>query len=150
MTRRRLLKRQIRREAFTLIEIMVVVMIIGMLAALVGVNVMDRFERAKGQAAAAQIANFVTALENYRLDNNRYPTTEQGLHALVVAPPNVKNFPRNGYLNSIPFDPWDNNYIFFSPGLSGQPYTIESYGADGIDGGESENADIESWRLGEN
>ena len=136
-------------QAFTLIEIMVVVMIIGMLAAIVGVNVMQRFEQAKRKTAAAQIRNFMTALDSYRLDNNKYPTTEQGLEALVNQPPEAKHFPKGGYLNSIPLDPWDNEYVYFSPGLNGEPYTIESYGADGVDGGEGENADVESWRLDE-
>ena len=141
--------RRLRREAFTLIEMMVVVMIIGMLAALVGVNVMERFERAKRKAAAAQIYNFMTALDSFRLDNNRYPNTEQGLEALVSGTQDAKHFPKEGYLRTIPLDPWDNEYVYFSPGLNGEPYSVESYGVDGIDGGEEENADIESWRLDE-
>ncbi|HUT55616.1 MAG TPA: type II secretion system major pseudopilin GspG [bacterium] len=140
---------------FTLIEIMVVVMIIGMLSALVGVAVIDRFEKAKRQAAKAQISNFMSALDNYYLDNSRYPTTEQGLKALVQKPgssPQPPNYPLNGYLNSqsIPLDKWGGEYIYFCPGANNQPFTIESYGADGMAGGEDKNADIQSWNLGGN
>jgi general secretion pathway protein G len=146
-------KRQRRRQGeagFTLVEIMVVVVIIGMLASLVGVSVIRYLERAKRQTAAAQIKNFMTALDTYYMDNSNYPTTAQGLEALVSMPtssPVPRNYPRDGYLPSIPLDPWGNEYIYFSPGNGGQPYTIESYGADGLQGGEGENADVQSWNL---
>jgi len=143
-------KEKKRMEGFTLIEIMVVVMIIGMLAALVGVRVYQSFGTAQRKAAAGQIRNFMTALDTYYLDNRKYPTTEQGLQALVQKPtsaPVPKNYPREGYLDQIPLDPWQNEYVYFSPGVQGGRYSIESYGADGIDGGEGENADIESWNL---
>jgi general secretion pathway protein G len=137
---------------FTLIEIMVVVMIIGMLATLVGVKVIDRYESAKRQAAIAQIKNFSSALQQYYLDNSRYPTTEQGLKALVQKPtssPQPINYPSSGYLeqNDLPPDPWGHEYIYFSPGAGGEDYTIESYGADGVSGGEGKNADVQSWNL---
>jgi general secretion pathway protein G len=138
------------RPGFTLVEIMVVVVIIGMLASLVGVTVIRQLEKAKKKTAAAQIHNFMTALDMYYMDNSNYPTTEQGLQALVQAPstsPVPKNYPRDGYLQQIPKDPWNNDYIFFSPGVTGGPYSIQSYGADGIQGGEENNADIESWNL---
>jgi len=139
-------------SGFTLIEIMVVVVIIGMLMTLVGVRIFSRLEKAKRKVAVAQIRNFMTALESYRLDNGFYPTTEQGLEALVkkpTIPPIPKNYPEGGYLTSkkIPLDPWGNPYVYFSPGLNGEEYTIESYGADGVDGGEGKGADIESWHL---
>jgi len=145
-------KERKKERAFTLIEIMVVVVIIGMLMALVGVRVFQRMERAKRKIAVAQIRNLMTALEQYRLDNGIYPTTEQGLEALVkkpTIPPIPKNYPPGGYLKSkkIPLDPWGNPYMYFSPGLNGEDYTIESYGADGMDGGEGPAADIESWHL---
>ena len=136
---------------FTLIEIMVVVMIIGMLAALVGVRVYDRFSMAQHKVTAGQVRNLMTAMDSYFLDNGRYPTTEQGLQALVQKPsssPVPKNYPANGYLDTVPADPWGNEYIYCSPGVQGGPYSLESYGADGMDGGEGENADIESWNLG--
>ena len=139
-------------RGFTLIEIMVVVVIIGMLAALVGTRVFDMLEKGKRKTAIAQIKNLETALAAYRLDNNRYPTTEQGLDSLVRAPtmePVPRNYARNGYLTSkeVPVDPWDNPYVYFSPGLSGEDFTIISYGADGVEGGEGDNADIDSGNL---
>ena len=148
-------KRDLREEkkpmaGFTLIEIMVVVMIIGMLAALVGVRVYQRFGTAQRKVTAGQIANLKTALDSYYLDNGRYPTTAQGLAALVQKPgsaPVPKNYPTDGYIDQVPLDPWGFEYVYFSPGVSGGPYSIESYGADGLDGGEGENADIESWNL---
>ncbi len=141
-----------KQTGFTLIEIMVVVVIIGMLMTLVGVRIFNRLEKAKRKVAVAQIRNFMTALESFRLDNGFYPTTEQGLEALVkkpTIPPIPKHYPEGGYLTSkkIPPDPWGNPYVYFSPGLNGEDYTIESYGADGVDGGEGGGADIESWHL---
>ena len=139
-------------EGFTLIEIMVVVMIIGMLATVVGVKVMGYIPKARRNTAKAQISQFKTALDKYYLDNSHYPTTEQGMQALIEEPsshPQPKNWDKNGYLESIPPDPWGNEYIYFSPSVTSKgPYSIESYGADGIDGGEDENKDVESWDLG--
>ncbi len=137
-------------QGFTLIEIMVVVMIIGMLAALVGVKVYERFGTAQREVAKGQVRNLMTALDSYYLDNRRYPTTEQGLDALVqkpTSPPVPKNYPEGGYIDEVPLDPWNNEYIYFSPGVNGGPYSLESYGTDGTDGGQGENADIESWNL---
>ena len=141
-----------RERGFTLIEIMVVVMIIGMLSAVVGVQLFNRYEKAKRKAAMIQIRQLQAALANYRLDNNRFPTTEQGLQALVEKPnsePSPRNYPQGGYLDSkkVPLDPWGDPYVYFSPGVNGEEYTIESYAADGSDGGEGNNADIESWHL---
>ena len=138
------------RAGFTLIEIMVVVMIIGMLAAVVGVKVYERYGKAQRKVAAAQIRSFMTALDSYYLDNSKYPTTEQGLKALVQKPtsaPVPANYPATGYVSEIPKDPWQNEYVYFSPGSNGDPYSISSYGADGLQGGENENADVESWNL---
>lgn len=135
---------------FTLIEIMVVVMIIGLLASLVGVKVYQVYGGAQRKAAKAQIRELMTKLDLYYLDNKKYPTTEQGLQALVQAPttsPQPKNYPPGGYMDEAPLDPWGNDYVYFSPGTQGGPYSLESYGADGLDGGEAENADIESWHM---
>ena len=145
-------KKKRAQSGFTLIEIMVVVMIIGMLAAVVGVQLFNRLEKAKRKTAVVQIRQLQAALANYRLDNNRYPTTEQGLQALVEKPttePSPRNYPQGGYLETkkVPLDPWGNPYVYFCPGLNGEEYTIESYGADGTDGGDGNNADIESWHL---
>jgi general secretion pathway protein G len=147
-------RRDQKTAGFTLIEIMVVVMIIGMLAAVVGVQVMNRYEIAKRKTAAIQINQFMSGLANYKLDNNRYPPTEQGLEALVTKPssePAPKNYPQGGYLTStkVPPDPWGNAYVYASPGVNNEEFSIESYGADGVDGGEGTNADIESWHLDE-
>jgi len=141
-----------RRSGFTLIEIMVVVMIIGMLSALVGVRVFSIWEKSKRKGAVAQMKNFETALSVYRLDNGRYPTTEQGLDALIKPPtiePIPRNYPRGGYLGAteVPVDPWGNLYVYFSPGLNGEDFTIVSYGADGVEGGEGDNRDVDSANL---
>lgn len=144
--------RRLGEEAFTLIEIMVVIMIIGLLVGVVGINVMNSYRRAERKAAAAQIRNFETALDQYRMDCGRYPTADQGLQALVESPGGApcRNYPPGGYLKGkLPNDPWGNPYVYMSPGVDGGPYSIESYGADGMDGGDGENADIESWNLSE-
>lgn len=140
------------KSGFTLIEIMVVVVIIGMLAALVSVRVFNILKKGKRKAAMAQMKNFETGLAAYRLNNSRYPTTEQGLDSLIKQPtmePIPRNYPRNGYMGAseIPLDPWGNPYVYFSPGLNGEDFTIISYGADGVEGGEGDNADIDSNNL---
>lgn len=146
-------KRRIKmNEGFTLIEIMVVVMIIAMLSTIVGVNVINRLERAKRGGAAAQIRSLTTALGMYRLDCGNYPTTDQGLDALINPPSSgqCRNYQEGGYLDgNLPLDPWGYQYIYFSPGVNNEDYSLESYGPDGQDGGDGKNADIESWRLGE-
>jgi len=140
-------------EAFTLIEIMVVIMIIGLLMGVVGVNVMNSYRKAERKAAAAQIRAFETALDTYRMDCGRYPSSDQGLAALnqeAGGGSTCRNYSPGGYLKGkLPNDPWGNPYVYMSPGLNNVPYSVESYGADGLDGGEGENADIESWDLSE-
>ena len=140
----------VRRErGFTLIEIMVVLIIIGLLASIVVPKLLGRTEEAKRIKAEAQIRNIMSALDLYRLDNGMYPTTEQGLAALVEKP-TVGEIPKNwregGYLDRIPKDPWGNDYVYISPGLHGE-YDLYSLGADGEEGGEGKNADIQSWNL---
>jgi len=134
---------------FTLIEIMVVIVILAMLAALVGPKLMGRTDDAKVTDARVQIKNIETALKLYKLDNGSYPSTEQGLGALV-AKPTVgvipKNYKDGGYLESkkMPKDPWGNDYLYVSPGEHGD-YDLFSYGPDGAKDGEGKNADITSW-----
>jgi general secretion pathway protein G len=137
------------RRGFTLIEIMVVVVILALLAALVGPKLIGRTDDARITDARVQIKNIETALKLYKLDNGNYPSTDQGLLSLVVKP-TVGVIPRNykegGYLESkkIPKDPWSNDYLYISPGEHGD-YDLFSYGADGTKGGEGKNADITSW-----
>ena len=138
-------------RGFTLIEIMVVIVILALLAALVGPKILGRTDDAKIQTTKTQIRSLESALKLYKLDNGVYPTTEQGLNALV-AKPTVgvipKNYKDEGYLESkqVPKDGWGNDYIYVSPGENGD-YDLYSYGADGVKGGEGKNADINSWDL---
>jgi general secretion pathway protein G len=136
---------------FTLIELMVVIVILGILAAIIAPRIVGRADEAKVTEAKVQISNFETALKMYRLDNGLYPTTEQGLKALIEKPTVgiiPKNWHEGGYLEKrkIPSDPWDNLYIYISPGLHGD-YDILSYGADGMRGGGKFDADIGNWNL---
>ena len=138
-------------SGFTLIEIMVVIVILALLAALVGPKLIGRSDDAKIADAKVQIRNIETGLKLYKLDSGTYPTTDQGLQALVEKP-TVGQIPNNwraeGYLESknIPKDPWKNDYIYLSPGEHGD-YDLCSYGADGVKGGEGNNADICSWDI---
>ncbi|MEO5376573.1 MAG: type II secretion system major pseudopilin GspG [Magnetococcus sp. DMHC-6] len=134
---------------FTLIEIMVVVVILAILATLVVPRVMDRPGQARIVKAKQDIRTIESALGLYKLDNFIYPTTDQGLEALVTMPqsaPEPPNWKSEGYLSRMPKDPWDRPYLFLSPGLHGA-IDIYSLGADGIEGGEGDNADIGNWNL---
>jgi len=138
-------ERRRRQAGFTLIEIMVVMVIIGLLMALVGPNLIGRSEKAKSQAAAMQIERLGTVLDTFRLDIGRYPTTQEGLQALVTRPSGLERWD-GPYLNKgVPKDPWDRPYVYRSPGESGRPYDIYSLGADGAPGGQDQNRDITSW-----
>lgn len=142
MSRRRI-------RAFTLIEVMVVVAILAVLAALIVPKVMSRPDEARVVAARQDIAALLQALKLYRLDNLRYPSTEQGLAALVARPtlaPVPPNWKAGGYLERLPRDPWGNPYQYLSPGLRGE-IDVFSLGADGQPGGEGFDADIGSWSL---
>lgn len=134
-------------RGFTLIEIMVVVVILGILAALVVPKVMGRPDEARIVAAKQDIQALAQALKLYRLDNQRYPTSAQGLLALVQRPsvaPLAPNWKPGGYLDRLPKDPWGHEYLYLNPGLHGE-IDILSYGADGVAGGEGNDADIGSW-----
>jgi general secretion pathway protein G len=134
-----------RQAGFTLIEIMVVMVIIGLLMALVGPNLIGRSEKAKSQAAAMQIERLGTVLDTFRLDVGRYPTTQEGLQVLVQRPMGVDRWD-GPYINKgVPKDPWDRPYIYRSPGEAGRPYDLYSLGADGAPGGTDNNRDITSW-----
>lgn len=138
-----------RERGFTLIEIMVVVVILAILAALIVPRVMSRPDEARVIAAQQDIRTIVQALKLYRLDNLRYPTTEQGLSALVKppgVPPLAPNWKTGGYLERLPNDPWGNAYQYLSPGLRAE-IDVFSFGADGVAGGEGFDADIGSWTL---
>ncbi|MDO9068473.1 MAG: type II secretion system major pseudopilin GspG [Deltaproteobacteria bacterium] len=138
-------------RGFTLIEIMVVIVILALLAAIVGPKLIGRSDDAKVTDTRVQIKNIETALKLYKLDNGSYPSTEQGLSALV-AKPTVglipKNYKGEGYLESkkLPKDPWGSDYVYLSPGEHGD-FDIYSFGADGVKGGEGKNADITSWDM---
>lgn len=136
-------------NAFTLIELMIVIIILGILASIVVPKLMGRPEEARRTKAKIQIRNFQQALDLFKLDNGFYPTTEQGLEALVKKPtisPIPPRYREEGYIDRIPKDPWGNPYVYICPGKHGE-YDIISYGADGEPGGEGKNADIESWNL---
>ena len=133
-------------RGFTLIELMVVLVIIGVLAALIVPNVLDRADDARVSAAKTDVNNLMQALKLYRLDNQRYPTADQGLNALVVKPttgPATINW--KPYLDKLPNDPWGNAYQYLSPGIKAE-VDVMSFGADGQLGGEGKNADIGSWQ----
>ena len=139
------MSRRGRQAGFTLIEIMVVMVIIGLLMALVGPNLIGRSEKAKVQAAAMQIERLGTVLDTFRLDVGRYPTTQEGLQVLVQRPMGVDRWD-GPYLNKgVPKDPWDRPYLYRSPGEAGRPYDLYSLGADGAPGGTDNNRDITSW-----
>jgi len=134
---------------FTLIEVMVVIAILAILAALIVPKVMSRPDEARVVAARQDIAALMQALKLYRLDSKRYPTTEQGLHALVARPsqaPIPDNWKTGGYVERLPMDPWGKPYQYLNPGLHGE-LDVFSYGADGTLGGEGFDADIGNWSL---
>jgi len=133
-------------KGFTLIELMVVLAIIGVLAALIVPNVIGRADDARQAAARTDVVNLTQALKLYKLDNMRYPSVEQGLQALIAKPSNEPIPPNwKSYLDKLPNDPWGRPYQYLSPGIKGE-VDVMSLGADGKSGGEGPNADIGSWQ----
>jgi general secretion pathway protein G len=138
-------------SGFTLIELMVVIVILGILAGLIIPRIMGRPDEARRAKARMQIESIETALKLYKLDSGNYPTTEQGLQALVEQPsvgPPAKNWRQGGYLErgKVPKDPWDKDFVYISPGAHGD-FDLSSLGADGEPGGEGKNKDINSWET---
>ena len=129
---------------FTLVELLVVMVIIGLLAALVVPTYMGRERKARSQAARAQIELLGTALDTFRLDVGRYPTTQEGLEALRTQPSGLERWDGPYLKKEVPTDPWGKPFVYRSPGEHG-PYDLLSYGADGVPGGEGDNRDIASW-----
>ena len=140
------------KAGFTLIELMVVIIILGLLAAIVMPRIVGETDKARYGAAQAQMRILEDSLKRYKLDNGLFPSTEQGLDALVRRP-NVgvlpRGWPEGGYLDKqeVPRDPWGNAYIYIAPGQHSPDYDLKSLGADGTEGGDGYNTDLESWRL---
>jgi len=140
-----------RASGFTLIEIMVVVIIIGLLAAVIVPTVINKVDDAKISKAKSDIQALETALTMFRLDNSKYPTTDQGLEALVVQPtdPSIRHWRQGGYLQRVSLDPWGNKYLYVYPGTHGKEYDLYTLGADGQPGGDGTDKDIGNWDLGD-
>jgi len=135
-------------QGFTLIELMVVILILGLLATIVVLNVMPAQDKAMTEKARTDVALLEQGAERYRLDNFAYPTTEQGLAALAAPPPGLahpERYPEGGYIKRLPSDPWGNPYHYESPGRHGA-IDVYSLGADGREGGEGQDADIGNWK----
>jgi general secretion pathway protein G len=137
----------LRQSGFTLIEIMVVVVILGILAAIVAPNVISRIDDASINRAKQDIRGIESALKLYYMDNSRYPTTDQGLEALITRPndPTLRNW-RGPYLDKLPRDPWNNTYLYLYPGRNSE-FDVFTHGADGQPGGEGINAEIGNWSV---
>ncbi len=133
-----------RQAGFSLMELLVVITILGLLAAVVGVNVIGKVDSSKQKAAQVQIANFEQAMDMFRLDMGRYPTNEEGLRALVEKPSGADNWNGPYLKKALPQDPWKHDYVYRFPGEHGD-YDVISYGQDGASGGDGNNQDIVSW-----
>lgn len=134
-------------KGFTLIELMAVIIILGILTTIVAVNVSPFLQRANFEKARADIAQIEKALETYRFQHYSYPTTDQGIEALIVPPEGLKNrnlFPKEGYISKMPSDPWGKDYLYLLPGQYSR-FDLYSLGADSLPGGDGEDADIGNW-----
>lgn len=141
-----------REKGFTLLEILIVITILGILASLIAIRVMDRPGEARAMKAQIEINTLENALKLFKLDNAFYPSTDQGLQALVEEPTTGRipgKWREGGYLEKgvVPKDPWGNDYIYLSPGVQNRDFDLWSYGADGEEGGEGEDADITNWTV---
>ena len=141
-------RRHVQRYGFTLIELMIVIVILGLLATIIMPRILSRPEQARRMKAKVDIRSIEAALSLFKTDTGRFPTTSEGLAALVTDP-GIKGYNSDAYLDKMPADPWSNKYVYLCPGVKGKDYDLESYGKDGEDGGAEDNADIESWNLDE-
>ncbi|MBC8473057.1 MAG: type II secretion system major pseudopilin GspG [Planctomycetes bacterium] len=144
----RVKKQQLSNTGFTLIELMIVVVILGMLATIIMPKILDRPEQARRMKAKVDIRGIESALALFKTDTGRFPATSEGLEVLV-SNQGIKGYNAEGYLDKVPSDPWGNKYVYISPGVNGRDYDLKSYGQDGESGGAEDSADIESWNLDE-
>jgi len=135
-----------RQRAFTLIELMIVVVILGLLATVVMPRILDRPEQARRAKAKIDIRNIQSALALFKTDTGRFPTTSEGLNALLTNP-GIAHYKEGGYLDGPLVDPWGRPYVYLSPGVHKKDYDLESYAKDGENGGTGDDADIESWNM---
>jgi len=133
-------------RAFTLLELMVVIVILGLLATVVMPRLLDRPEKARRTKAQVEIANLQATLGLFKIDTGRYPTTTEGLAALVTDP-GIDGYNKDGYLDKLPLDPWGRPYVYLCPGIHSKDYDLISFGKDGESGGTGYDADIQSWNL---
>lgn len=133
-------------RGFTLIELMVVIVILGLLATIIMPKILDRPEQARRVKAKIELRNIQSALAYFKTDTGRFPTTSEGLDTLISGP-GIRGYNPNGYLERVPLDPWDHRYVYISPGINGRDYDLESYGRDGEEGGAGDDSDIESWNI---
>jgi general secretion pathway protein G len=134
-------------QGFTLIELMIVVVILGLLATMVMPKILDKPEQARRTKAKVDIRSIQSALAMFKTDTGRFPTTSEGIPALVANPGSVRGYGKEGYLERAPQDPWGNKYVYLSPGVHSKDYDLVSYGKDGEPGGSGDNADVESWNI---
>ena len=139
-------KQHLHNVGFTLIELMIVVVILGMLATIIMPKILDRPEQARRMKAKVDIRSIESALALFKTDTGRFPTTSEGLEALV-SNPGIEGYNDEAYLDKVPMDPWGKKYVYIPPGANNREYDLKSYGRDGEDGGAKDNADIESWNL---
>jgi general secretion pathway protein G len=136
------------KPGFSLIELMAVIVILGILTTIVAVNVAPFLQRANVEKVRADISQLEKAVELYKFNELKYPTTDQGIDALVSPPSDLKRpylYPKDGYIAKAPLDPWGNPYLYLHPSVHGKNFDIFSYGADGVEGGVGEDADIGNW-----
>ena len=137
------------RQGFTLIELMIVVVILGILATTIMPKILNSTVKAQVAKAKIDMRQIMTALALFKTENGRFPTTSEGLQALVSNPGGLPSYDPDGYLDKVPLDPWKNNYVYISPGVNSKYFDLISYGRDGENGGAGYDADIQSWNLDE-